>query len=584
MKTAVIDHYPDPGDRGADQGPFLHARLKALVTGGYIFPGDYATDNFIDKFIFALFQWFHIAADPAELTGTAGLFLVGIVELRPVGNGFPIGHLGSAYFHFGVVLPLHALDIDLKMQLAHAGDNRFVGLVVDIGLEGRVLLGKPVQGLGHIALGLVVDRPDGQGNHRGRYVHGTHGPVQALTTEGVSGGTVNPEQGDNITGTGLFYLFHFIGMEPHQPTNFQFFACPGIDNGVTLSDNPLIGPYVGQLSVSAVLELEGKRHQFIIGIIGHLDLGLVIVKIKGDIFHIQGTGKIGVNRVEKRLHSFILVRRSQHDRGKFQRQGALADGGMNHLFGDFLFLEHGLHQLVGKHGNRVEQFFPFLLRLILEMIRNFFIANLVPLFTIKIDRLHGDKVNHAFHIIFQADGNLEHDCVQIQLVTQLLGNAVGIGAGSVTLVDKGDPGNVVAGHLPINGDRLGLYPTDRTENQDSAVKHPQGPLDLNGEVNVAGRINDIYVMALPVTEGGSGLNGDTAFLFQLHGIHGRADAIFSAYFMNGMNSLGVIENTLGKRGLARIYMGAYSYITYLFKISFHLAFLNLCTQIAALCC
>lgn len=44
---------------------------------------------------------------------------------------------------------------------------------------------------------------------------------------------------------------------------------------------------------------------------------------------------------------------------------------------------------------------------------------------------------------------------------------------------------------------------------------------------------------------------------QLHGIHGCADAVLALDFVNGMwDALGVIENPLGQRGLARVDVGA----------------------------
>ena len=83
--------------------------------------------------------------------------------------------------------------------------------------------------------------------------------------------------------------------------------------------------------------------------------------------------------------------------------------------------------------------------------------------------------------------------IQVQLFAQLPGDPVGIGAGSVTFVDEGDAGNLVAGHLPVDGDGLGLHPAHRAEHQHGAVKHPQGPFNLDGEIHVAGGVNDIDI-------------------------------------------------------------------------------------------
>ena len=91
-------------------------------------------------------------------------------------------------------------------------------------------------------------------------------------------------------------------------------------------------------------------------------------------------------------------------------------------------------------------------------------------------------------------GDLQHDGIQLELIAQLLGYPVGIGAGPVALVDKGDAGNLVPGHLPVNRDGLRLHPAHRAEDQHRAVENPQSPLNLDGEVNMARGIDNIDIM------------------------------------------------------------------------------------------
>jgi hypothetical protein len=105
---------------------------------------------------------------------------------------------------------------------------------------------------------------------------------------------------------------------------------------------------------------------------------------------------------------------------------------------------------------------------------------------------------------FDSDGNLDHDRVQPQFLPQLLGHAVGVGARAVQLVDEGEAGNRVATHLPVHGDGLGLHPGHRAEDENGAVEHAQGALHLDGEVHVAGGVDEIDVMALPLALGGGG--------------------------------------------------------------------------------
>ena len=95
-----------------------------------------------------------MTCDPAKLTRSTGLLFVDVVEFGQLGESLPVRHLGPAGFHFGLVLALHALNVHLQVKFTHAGDNRFVCFFVHKGPEGGVFLGEPLEGLGHIGLGV----------------------------------------------------------------------------------------------------------------------------------------------------------------------------------------------------------------------------------------------------------------------------------------------------------------------------------------------------------------------------------------------------------------------------------------------
>ena len=57
-----------------------------------------------------------------------------------------VDDLRAAHVRLDAVLALHAVDEDLEVQLAHAGDHRLAGLLVGLDLEGRVLLGQAAEG------------------------------------------------------------------------------------------------------------------------------------------------------------------------------------------------------------------------------------------------------------------------------------------------------------------------------------------------------------------------------------------------------------------------------------------------------
>ena len=71
-------------------------------------------------------------------------------------------------------------------------------------------------------------------------------------------------------------------------------------------------------------------------------------------------------------------------------------------------------------------------------------------------------------------------------------------------------------------DRLGLRldAGDRVEDRDRAVEHAQRALDLDGEVDVARRVDDVDPVVVPETGRRGRGDGDAALLLLLHPVHG----------------------------------------------------------------
>ena len=101
----------------------------------------------------------------AELAAAAGLTDEAPLDLLdPLAHGLAVGDLGRADVGVDAELAHQAVDDDLEVQLAHAGDERLAGLLVGADAEGRVLVRQAAEGLGQlllVLLGLGLDRePD----------------------------------------------------------------------------------------------------------------------------------------------------------------------------------------------------------------------------------------------------------------------------------------------------------------------------------------------------------------------------------------------------------------------------------------
>jgi len=84
------------------------------------------------------------------------------------------------------------------------------------------------------------------------------------------------------------------------------------------------------------------------------------------------------------------------------------------------------------------------------------------------------------------------------------------------------------------------------------VEHAQAAFHLDGEIDVAGRVDDVEPLALPKGSGCSRGDGDAAFLLLLHPVHGRGALVHLAHLVA---LAGVIEDALGGRRLSGIDVG-----------------------------
>ena len=107
---------------------FVNGGFEAFFHGGDVFLGNVATDHL--RFKHETGTWlkrFDFVSDFRELTGTAGLFLVGVFVFDGLGDGFAVGDLRTADDNFHFVRALQDVDFDFEEKLPHAFENPLVG-------------------------------------------------------------------------------------------------------------------------------------------------------------------------------------------------------------------------------------------------------------------------------------------------------------------------------------------------------------------------------------------------------------------------------------------------------------------------
>ena len=166
--------------------------------------------------------------------------------------------------------------------------------------------------------------------------------------------------------------------------------------------------------------------------------------------------------------------------------------------------------------------------------------------------LHGDEVDDALVVALGPDGQLDDRGVALQAVLDGVERLVEVGAEAVHLVDEADAGDVVLVGLAPHRLGLGLDAGDAVEHRDRAVEDAQRALDLDGEVHVAGGVDDVDPVVVPEAGGGGRGDGDAALLLLLHPVHGGAALV---HLTDLVVLAGVVEDPLGRGGLARVDVG-----------------------------
>ena len=165
----------------------------------------------------ALGQRLDLQFDHAELAVTAGLAHETALGFRRAPDRFAIRHLRLADIGVDLELAQHPVNDNLQMQLAHPGDQRLRGLLVDADAERRIFFGQLLQRLAElllIGLGLGLDRDlDNRIGKLDRFEHNRMGRV----AQSVTRGRIAQAHRANIAGEDLGDLLALVRVHLDQP-------------------------------------------------------------------------------------------------------------------------------------------------------------------------------------------------------------------------------------------------------------------------------------------------------------------------------------------------------------------------------
>ena len=299
-----------------------------------------------------------------------------------------------------------------------------------------------------------------------------------------------------------------------------------------------------------VHDLEGEQRQ-----------RRVVLRLAHDVFavvgidaldrrHVERRRQVIDHRVEQRLHALVLEGGAAQHREERAGDHGLADQLLERRLVGHLAFEVGGGRVVVEFAGRLDHLVAVFLGLVEHVGGNVDVVVFgAERFVVPDHALHAHEVDEALEVLLGADRQLDGDRLGAEAGLDVVEALEEVGADLVHLVGEDDARHLVL--VALAPDRLGLRLDALVgiEHADRAVEHAQRTLDLDGEVDVAGRVDDVEPLAVPERGGRGRRDGDAALLLLLHPIHRRGAFVHLADLVA---LAGVIEDPLGRRRLAGI--------------------------------
>ena len=478
------------------------------------------------------------------------------IRLGRLGNGLTVGNLGLAHVAVNVEFAGKAVNDDFKVQLAHTGDKGLTGFLVALDAERGVFLRQLVKSGGQsvtVALGLGLD---GDLDNRIRNMEILEDNLTAFVAKGITGGGVlQADQGDDIAGAGPLDIFTLVGVHLEDSADTLTLAVVGVHDGHAGFKIAGVNAEEGKMSDEGIGEqLEDHAAEGFVVIAVDFNFLILMAGLVADGGRNVGRGgKVVDNGVQKGLHTLVAESGTAEDRNDAAVDGGLTDAGNDFLFGQFLAVEVLFKKSFILFRDFLKEGMTAVIEFFLKVCGHGLDGELGALaLLVEDDGVAADKVNNAFKLVFGTNRDLKRHRGGTETVMDHVDAAEEVGADTVHLVHEADTRNMIGVGLTPHGFRLGLNTGDGIENADGAVKHTQGAFNLNREVHVAGGIDDVDAAVLPEAGRGSRGNGDAAFLFFFHPVHGGLAVVRLTDFVV---HAGVIQNSFGSCGLTCVNMG-----------------------------
>ena len=322
-------------------------------------------------------------------------------------------------------------------------------------------------------------------------------------------------------------------MHPQDTSDAFALARAHVHDGHAIGEFPRIDSAKRQTTDKRIHHnLKGKSRKGLIVIRAAQNLHFSIIRIqphhRGQI---KGTGQVINDRIQQRLNSLILKRRTAKNGNHLLCHCRLTNGGLEHGILDRSIVKKQSHNVVIKISDSLNEDIPGNFRLFNKLRGNIYFFIILPQFIIINNGFEIDDINHTHKTIFNANRKLNRHGIRAQSILHLRNNACKIRSHTIHFINERNARDVVL--ISLSPDRFGLrlHASDSTKNRYSSIQHAHRTLYLNGKIHVSGRINYINKTIMPKTGRCSRRDRNASLTLLFHPVHGCGTFVRLTYLV-----------------------------------------------------
>ena len=521
--------------RIAGNGTGSQRLTHAFFHGGNELVGNRSALDLVGEFeTGATWQRFDAQVHLAKLAGAAGLLLVAVLGLRPLGDGFAVGDARGAGIDLELVHLAHAVEHETHVQFTQAVDDGFVGGCDMLDAQAGVFRHQLAHDFPHAllvaaTLGRNGHAIDGNGEGQGRQMH--VGIFCGVVQHGVVMQFVHLADGTQVARANLGHLDMLLALHEEQVSDLEWLAAVADVKLAVAADGALMHAQHGELAdvgVDADLEHLGQHMGGRVGrgVLGHGSVA----------FTAQEVGRVAFGRVGQHLDDDV------------QKLGHAGSGtGGHEAHRNQVALAHGLLQRGMQFGSIHVTFVQVALDEIAVHFHHLLHqgpmgighgAEIAVTITVEeaVHHLAGAGVGQVQRQAFLAEGLLD-----------LLQQARQVGFGGIDLVDDDDAVQIALRSILHQAHGHGFDALGGIDDDGSGFHSLKRRQDLAGKIGQAGGVDhvDAGVAALHVHQ--CGLQRMLGLDFQRIVIADGAATLHRACRGNGAS---LLQQGLCQRGLA----------------------------------